>query len=89
MKERKRYVSEVKAEFQQIPEISIGQFCDICGTRIPHNRRLILIFDMMGQSDMAKAVFHSDLNVKVFNLQGEFLKFKVTRGQKRVRRRNF
>ena len=73
-KVRRRYVSETKSEFNQIPETSIGQFCDVIGSLMPLNRRLVLIYSVTGDSDVAKAVFHSDLNVKIFNLQGQLTK---------------
>ena len=70
-KARRRYVTEVKNEFKQIPETSFGRFCDVIGGLMPLNRRLVLIYSVTGESDVAKAVFHSDLNVKIFNLQGK------------------
>ena len=64
-------MAEIKNEFKQIPETSFGQFCDVIGSLMPLNRRLVLIYSMTGDSDVAKATFHSDLNVKIYNLQGK------------------
>lgn len=72
MKIRRAYIEDVKRDFEQIPETSIGQFCDMVGNLLPLNRRMVLIYSGTGQSDMAKTVFHADLNVKIFSLLGTF-----------------
>ena len=69
-KKLRKYTAQVTSEFEKIPEPSIAQFCDSVGTRLPHNRRMVLIYDMEGESDMAKDVFYLDLNSKIYHLQG-------------------
>ena len=64
-------MAQVKKEFMDIPEIHIETFCDSVGTRLPHNRRLVLIYDCHGESDLAETVFHHEMNSKIYHLMGK------------------